>query len=353
VVDEAADDTAEDIYVVVAGLTSDNDNRNNLTIAGSASGIDLLTWNFLCNDSDSCVNTTASVEYAVEVSKADSSKWSTLYPGLADGTYYFHVKAKDVAGNWGDTAHYRIDVAAGGVSVAIVYPEDGEVVTTGGSEANISVKVAVTGNSSAHVVARHPDGSIHTSADYVFSTVHIFDNITMELGTNEIYAVANTSAGAVTQSSSVYVIVSRDVVPTTGKTLRVGYSGCGQSGGGFICYAAVGGNYIGMANEDPASIAAGTLQADTTHNSVKIFFSNPFSTSSMDDYMRDNEFLDQANPSFSYAGDRKDFLVQNELRYEDVFIAGGTRLQPGKYNLYITHNGVTEDGKVNLSITVQ
>jgi hypothetical protein len=351
--DTAADDTS-DIYVVVSGLTSDSDNRNNLSIAGSTSSIDLLTWSFLCNNSNSCADTTSSVEYAVEVSKADPARWMMMYPGLADGTYYFHVKAKDVAGNWGDTSHYKITVAAGGVSVAIVSPSDGQIFTSDAASTNISVRVAVTGNASVRIVAKHPDGSTYTSQYEVFSTVRVFQNITLEQGTNEIYAVANTTAGAVTQSSSVYVIVARGEVPLTNKTLRIVYTGGGSvSGNPFISYQAQGANYVGIANEKPLSIAGGQIAAETYPNSIKIFMSKQFDANSVDDYFDDNNFLDQINPSFSYAGELKTFIVQNELRYDDVYISGDNNLQPGKYSLYITHNGVTPDGRVNLSIEVK
>ncbi|MBU2561795.1 MAG: hypothetical protein KKD17_05855 [Nanoarchaeota archaeon] len=353
-VNETVTDDTSDIYIVVAGLTSDNDNRNNLSIAGSTGNVDLSGWDYVCDDADVCTNMTASVDYAIEVKKADSGdEWFTEYPGLADGTYYFHVKAKDNAGNWGNTTHFRINVAAGGVSVGIVSPEDGQIFTTDSTEANISVKVMVSGNASVHVVALHPDGSNYTSPEAVFSTVSIFKNVTLELGQNELYAVANTSAGAITVSSSVYVIVSKEVIPMTNKTLIVKYSGCAVSPLPYICSATTGSSRVGMANEYPQGIGPGYIQADTSTNTIKIFMSRDFDVTGADDYFYEDEFLDLTIPSFGYIKEDKPYVVQNELRYGDVYVGGDLKLQPGKYNLYITHHGVTPDGRVNLSVEVR
>jgi len=40
----------------------------------------------------------------------DASGNSKSYSNLEDGTWYFHVRAKDNAGNWGSTDHYRIKI---------------------------------------------------------------------------------------------------------------------------------------------------------------------------------------------------------------------------------------------------
>jgi hypothetical protein len=356
-VNETVDDNNDDIYVVVSGITTDNDNRNNHSIAGSTDNVDTSTQEFVVNNTGTYRNMTDIVDYAIEVKRADEgNEWSTDYTGLADGTYYFHVKAKDNAGNWGDTEHFQINIAAGGVSVAIVSPEDGQVFPTDSDEINISVKVMVSGNSTVQITAVHPDDSSHTFPQETFSTTKIFHNITLELGTNEIYAIANTSAGATTQSSSTYVIVARGLQPVTNKTLTVDYGTCSPTAGAHICYASEATNtiYVGMANEEDGSAAGTSVQADTETNTIKIFMSEPFNTGDVDDHFNDNEFLDLTTPSFSYGKRTDTFVVQNELRYDDIFVGGDDfTLPPGKYTLYINHWGVTEDGRVNLSITVE
>jgi hypothetical protein len=353
VVNDTTDDVAEDIYVVVSGLSSDDDNRNVLAIAGTTSSIDSSTKNFVCDELSSCLQNTTDLDYAIEVKRADSGDgWETRYESLGDGTYYFHVKARDVAGNWGDTSHYRINVAAGGVSVSIASPVDGELFTSDEPSANISVRAVVSGNASVYVVAEHPDGSTYTSPGFVYSTTHTFENITLEQGINEIYAVANTSAGAVTTSSVTYVTLAPSIYQTTNKTLRIGYAGCAPSANPYICYSDEGG-YVGVGTESSGAIAAGYAQADTSSNTIKIFMSKQFDLSKASDDLEENDFLDQRSPSFGYGGDIQHFVIGSELRYPDVYLDGDLRLQPGKYDLYIIHSGVTPDGKVNLTVEVR
>jgi parallel beta-helix repeat protein len=356
-VNTTVDDSTDDIYVVVAGLTSDTDNRHNHSIAGSdnQAHIDESTWAFVCDNTDSCNNVTDTTEFAIEVARVDSGdEWEYRYDNLGDDVYYFHVKARDKAGNWGNTSHYRITVAAGGVSVGISSPVDGQIFTTEGTEVNISVNVLVTGNASVWVVAEHPDGNNFTSSQEVFSIKHLFENITLKLGQNRLFAVANTSAGVITYSSSVYVIVDRGWIPLSNKTLRVAYAACAESGT-RLCYQSEGSYYVGVANEDVGSVpgGGGYAEADTTINSIKIFMSRQFDVGDVTGDFTDNEFLDNVNPSFGYSKETKDFIVQNQLRYEDIFVGGDLRLAPGKYNIYLNHHGVTEDGRVNLSISIR
>jgi parallel beta-helix repeat protein len=231
-VNDTVDDTTDDLFIVVAGVTVDDDNRDPLAIAGTTteSLIDNTTRNYVCDESDNCQSNTSTLDYAIRVERQDSgTDWSVQYDYLGDGTYYFHVKAKDRAGNWGDTSHYRIMVAAGGVSSIIYSPVDGEYFVTNTTERNITVSVRVSGNASAWVVAKHPDGSNFTSSQQVTDSTADFENITLEVGLNELYAVTNTSAGAVARSPSVYVTLSTDLLPVTNKTLRINYPGSLQA----------------------------------------------------------------------------------------------------------------------------
>ncbi|MBI4778014.1 hypothetical protein HY792_03730, partial [Candidatus Desantisbacteria bacterium] len=40
---------------------------------------------------------------------------------LADGTYYFHVKAGDSAGNWSNASHYRIQVDTQPPDIPVIF----------------------------------------------------------------------------------------------------------------------------------------------------------------------------------------------------------------------------------------
>jgi len=351
-VNESVDDSTADIYVVIAGISTD-DNRHNLTIASSASDIDTSTSSFVCDPTLPCTDTSSSRDYAIKVVLQDSgSVWDTMFSSLPDGTHYFHVKAVDNAGNWGETAHYEIIVAAGGVSIAIAYPNDGDTFESSADEYNISVKVVVSGNASVYIVVLHSDGSNHTSTSEVFNTTYTFSAATLFQGNNEIYAVAETDSGVISISSSVFVRLNRDFVPTAGGNLVVRYSNCGVHGT-TLCYVPEGDGYVGAASEAPADINTGRITATTDGSTIKIFMSRSFDLDDVNDELDDDSFLDVENPSFGFSGKDASNIMQNELRYSDIYLGGNIKLMPGKYDIYLNHQGVTSDGRVNVTITIE
>jgi len=81
--------------------------------------------------------------------------------------------------------------------------------------------------------------------------------------------------------------------------------------------------------------------------------SKPFDLSKTSNDLEDNDFLDRTSPAFGYSDGMKKFVMGSELRYPDIYLDGDLNLQPGTYNLYIIHNGVTPDGRVNLTVEVR
>jgi parallel beta-helix repeat protein len=355
-INETVDDSTNDIYVVVAGRTDDDDNTNTLAIAGTTtlSLVDNTTNNFVCDESNNCNENTSTLEYAIEVKRQDSgTNWTVEYPYLGDATYYFHVKAQDNAGNWGGTVHYKIMVAAGGVSSMIYSPVDGELFITNGTETNITVKVAVSGNASVYVVALHPDGNNYTSSPpVVTSTTYSFENITVKLGDNELYAVTNTSAGAISHSLPVEVTVSAEPQPPTDKTLRVSYSGCAITES-YLCNILEGTSYVGIATENLGSVSGSAVETDTEVNSIKIYMTRTFDTNKIGSQFAQNIFLDRINPMFGYKHGASYYVIRNELRYDDIYLGGDFTIPAGVYQVYLRKSGTTTDGKHNITITIE
>ncbi|MBD3313392.1 hypothetical protein GF345_03035 [Candidatus Woesearchaeota archaeon] len=108
------DNVNTSFYVVIRGYSGDDDdNTNNLSIAGSTRDVDNTTDVIYCGESTGCTNLTDTADYAITVTRTSSSNsWSKTYYNLDPGEHYFHVRALDVAGNWGEPAHYRIRVDA-------------------------------------------------------------------------------------------------------------------------------------------------------------------------------------------------------------------------------------------------
>jgi hypothetical protein len=355
-VNETADDNTDDIYVVVSGLTSDDNNRNTLAIGltKELSLIDNATKNFVCDESDNCNANTSTLDYAIGVQRQDSGAvWTARYDFLGDGVYYFHAKARDDAGNWGDTSHYKITVAAGGVTALIFYPEDGEVFVTNASEYNTTVRVGVSANASVYIVAKHADGSNFTSQAQIVNSSYDFGNITLEQGSNELYAVTNDTLGVVVHSPSVFVTVASTPQPPMSKTLRISYSGCAATPLPYLCNRDEAGTYVGIATENSGSVFAGYAQTDTSLNPLKIYLTRPFDTSMVSTQFYQNTFMDSINPMFGFAYGESKYIIRNELRYGGIHLGGSFNLPPGAYRLYLRKNGVTADGKFNITLTVE
>jgi parallel beta-helix repeat protein len=341
-------DNVNDTYVVITGVTGDNDNRNNLSIAYSTTSVDNSTKNYVCPDSGACTENTNTLDYAIEVKREDSgSVWDVQYDDVRDGTYYFHVKAKDVAGNWGDTAHYAVIIDTAGVAVDIISPFSGQVF----SAENVTVRVKVSENANVTVIALHPDGSNFTAAPKIFTGTDEF-NVTLENGTNEIYAYAiNPINNVVSYAQSVFVLFG-DYLPAGRRTLRVLYPGSGCSG--HICESPEAGATVGVAVENGSAIfGSNAVTSDTGRFTIKIFATNPAGLESdVESDLSDDQFLDRVHPLFGYRRGVSDYVVRNELRPLNIYLGGDRQVSEGKYTMVFRNLGTTPEGKVNISVRI-
>jgi hypothetical protein len=339
-------DNLNDAYVVVTGLTTDDDNRNNLSIAYSTTGIDNSTKNYVVDNAGSWARNTSDLDYAIEVKKEDSGTvWDVQYDDLQDGTYYFHAKAKDIAGNWGDTGHYKLMIDTAGVGVDIISPSTGQLFNA----ENITVTVKVNDQANVTVFAIHPDGSNDTSGWAIVNSTYDF-NLTLENGTNRLYAAAiNPSNGVVTYSPSVYVFFGPPFVGS--RTLRVFYTGAVCTPPLCIAPEAI---KVGMATENAAaSFGANAITEDTGFYTIKIFATTPnMPQSSVVTDLEDDDFLDRKLPMFGYDRDVKEFVIRTEVRYPTAFLTGERTVGPGKYNLVLRNLGTTPEGKANVSVRI-
>ncbi|MBI2575386.1 hypothetical protein HYV82_05885, partial [Candidatus Woesearchaeota archaeon] len=110
----SANVTAGRFYIAIAGAAEDDDNNYNLLITGSnvTASIDNATQSFICFENGACTNQTNTFDYGVKIERADlrgDNIWDRSY-SVGDGKFYFHAKAIDNAGTWGETSTYNISV---------------------------------------------------------------------------------------------------------------------------------------------------------------------------------------------------------------------------------------------------
>ncbi|MBI5398714.1 hypothetical protein HZB03_04590, partial [Candidatus Woesearchaeota archaeon] len=332
VINQSFNGSSDAIYIVVAGLTFDDDNKNNISIAATndVSKIDNSTRNFFCPESGSCIENTSTRDYAIEVKRVENgTMFKTQYQDLADGTYYFHVKAKDLAGNFGDTSHYKIIIdRVFGIDISVTDPDAGTVFTI----PNISVSVLVSDSANVFAAIRHSDGSNSTSSTVSVNTTYTFTNLVLKNGTNEIFAVGSDSNNVTATSQSVFVIFGESSVPITNKTLLVTYN-VGGSSTTHMAYATSASDTIGLASENDAATVSGagslSVRSDTSTIPTKIFVTNPsFNPTAIEQDLDDNDFLDRLNPMFGFTRKNDEFVIRSELRYRNIYLSGERRINP-------------------------
>ncbi|MCP3681918.1 MAG: hypothetical protein GY861_04435 [bacterium] len=116
----ASTNVSDRFFIVVAGVTEDNNNYYDLKIAAADTSIDNTTQAYICKENEtSCTNMTDVMDYAVKVQQRDlkaDNMWDTSYL-VGDGTFHFHVKARDNADNWGAISNYTIRVDGSAPSI--------------------------------------------------------------------------------------------------------------------------------------------------------------------------------------------------------------------------------------------
>jgi hypothetical protein len=340
---------AEEWYVVIAGDTTDNDNTNGHEGSGSTN-FNSSTSLFSCSSAGGCTDVTFSMEAALEITKQDSAQRKDY--SLTEGTYYFHIRAKDNAGNWGDPTHYKIDIDTEGAGVEITSPFTGQLFST----PNITVDVSTTASANVTVYTIYANGSGYNSTSSMVVSDGEF-NVTLAQGMNEIYAQAeDVTNGVVTRSGSVYVRYGTQLGEAD-KTLTVRNADASTVGLSSMVYGTSSGKTVGMASESPSiSTGVGQVTADTSQSSIKIFFTNPLGASAAsdrNDEIADDEFLDKEIPMFGFDKKASDeFIISAEVRYPTAYFAGDRKVNTGKYSLIIKNEGYTADGKVNLTVHI-
>lgn len=133
----------------------------------------------------------------------DTSNPYTSYDNVVDGIWYFHLRAKDNAGNWGNTSHRRINVDSAHPSITnvvanpMVQQQDGYV--------NISCKTtdSLRGINNAKVIITYPnDAQINatlinipgTNKYYYHNNYSIIRNYTYYICTKDVAGNQETSA---------------------------------------------------------------------------------------------------------------------------------------------------------------
>ncbi|MFQ5474270.1 MAG: right-handed parallel beta-helix repeat-containing protein [Candidatus Nanoarchaeia archaeon] len=337
------------IFIVVAGLSNDS-NRNNYSIAGTNTSANNNTRTYVCKSGGSCTEMTQSVDYAVKAETSNINEtYERAYDNLADGTYWFHVKAKDFAGNFGPVGHFNITIVSGTVSVSVTDPFDGQVFNND----TITADVYASTNSTVYLIALHPDGSNYTSEQQNFTGTSTFAGVTLEQGVNRLFAKAKSLSNNETVYSS-YVYVTYSPLTVANKSLVITYSQAGSAPSSSLMLKDTGTYTVGLASENPqSSTTSSSISSDTDFYTTKIFMTfSGIDSAGVISKLDDDELLDMRQPSFGFNRKKEGYIIAAQLRYKDIFLSGSNNTQSGTYSVKMINLGLTEDGRQNITLII-
>ena len=276
----------------------------------------------------------------------DTTAKSVNYSGISDGTWYFHIKVQDNATNWGNTSTFMININTTGVAIRINSPTDNQIFYT----TTINVSGYVSENALLDLYAQHADGSNYTDSQTT-SGNFTFTNVQIENNTNVIYVNA-TANNLTTKSNIVHAVLK-----LTNLTFTITYNIAGSSRTTHIVEKTYADYTLGIASESsstttatasPMSVIAGTDKPSY------IFMTRPGADlTTREESLGIQQFLDLISPSFGYPLDvDKEYVVSLILNYPDIKIEGSREVAAGKYTLKVLNNGLTSDGKINLTVSI-
>jgi hypothetical protein len=123
-----------------------------------------------------------------------------------------------------------------------------------------------------------------------------------------------------------------------------------------MAYSQEDGYTVGIASDSSGISAEGDsselqLTSESSGNSYIFFTKQAADPNSRDGYLKSQTFIDMPSPSFGYRVEKDKYVVNAELKYSDISISSNKIIGPGLHRLVIRNNGLTPDGRVNITIT--
>ncbi len=258
------------------------------------------------------------------------------YSNLASGTYYFHLKAIDAAGN-SAVAHRKIVVLSNTSKINLIQ----------GKTETEQETINITGNTSINAdVLFYVNGlnTLNMTAEGLFNA-----EIALNNGTNYIYAVASAN-NLTTTSNTIKITRLNPQYANLSITLSFNSAGTGTS---RIAYYDSGSYIFGLAAESPNSNPASNPLAVSTNSTYSAFIF--LSTQNADLRSKNSElekkaFLDSQSPMFRPKSN--DDFVGLILRPDTWLFIQNSSAGQGRYELVLENMG-KENGKARVKALIR
>ncbi len=271
---------------------------------------------------------------------------------VSSGTNYFHLKTLDNAGNY-VVKHFKLTVVAAGAVNVILHPYESptkkDLIDLKGTISQNVTNMTLFVNGLTSPVKVHLNLS---------NLEFEFNNVSIPMGINAIYAVSYINSTAVGTSNTIYVkrILETRVNVTE---LTIECSSCGSAASRLTYASAV--NQIPGTSRYPkygagtdtsgTPVSGGTVTGSPDADTF-IFITKPEAPLDERNNLLENQKLfDEISPSLGFILDPKNYQVSIILNYADMSISGQQEKQEGNYNLVIKNNGLVK-GVPNVSIEI-
>ena len=95
----------------------------------------------------------------------DTTECTKSYTDVADGIWYFHVRAVDGAGNWGPADHYRVKIRTVFPTAEITYPGDGAAI-----RGSVVIRGTASGDEFDYYIVEYGEGEEPRSWNTIYSS---------------------------------------------------------------------------------------------------------------------------------------------------------------------------------------
>ncbi len=261
----------------------------------------------------------------------ETNDTNATFTNVPSGTWYFHIRAVDNAGNAGDTLVRTARVNVTEVSVNLNPSETPTLLS------NATIYGSITKNSSDLLKIYKNDNNTANISISQAQTAFNF-TVNLDMGINTIYANASLNGSVAAKSNTLYIRRANETrLNATGFT--VSYSGgtlTDSSASSLVSTASANSNFgIGK--------SAGRLFLFVTSPSANI--------AARTGYVTNNTLFDQINPSVGFPLEIEQNMISTILNYQDIHLEGNQSVQTGRYTLVITNNG-TVGGKPQILVRI-
>jgi len=123
-----------------------------------------------------------------------------------------------------------------------------------------------------------------------------------------------------------------------------------------MAYSDESSHIVGIASDSRDVSASGSsaqlqVVAESSGNAYIFVTRQGENPGSRENYLKSQKFIGLPSSSFGYRVSTDKYIINTELKYKDIAVSSDRSIGPGAHTLVIRNNGLTPDGRVNVTIS--